>query len=592
MITSPQFNDTYDENKSRIEAIDLTINEYRDDYNILRVSELELERQRTLKGIKIFNMNTKQKPRDILAKSLGNVAGSLSINSILGDSFSSTLEKTKSNLIKAGIREARAGVLSRGIGPLEEIPVSDYIEDHFRMLTVTTTTQIGPEQRLMAKLSQLQPWTSQNGRTYRNRLPIDEKPQAGERVGILSSRNGELGQRIIRDRSNLQMANWNVWVPNDSNYGTEYNEKSAQRTAGQGFTFSISNQVSTKHFPAHIENINESVTPSWEAVSIINRSEDLYIYNRASRDYGITFWVVATHNNPSAPNDSSQNNPTPYNFTVSFGSDGHKVGVMSKKMMWDRINFLHQCTRPSYSNGTFLSAPYCKLVVGDLFNHTCTIESLNIDYDPLIWDINYDELSTAGIKPMIVKITMNGKIIHNGSPDCNFSYYPTFSPSIVDESVSDVSQVVVSPVATKSSPKTIDSVDFGNGIKMNGGQLGGLNERSTKAPELAKIEIDPIKSQPTINTIATPKTTLSPESTSLSRTPAQQELPKEVDKGSGNPINRPTAKSTFTGRIRTGFPVGDHYHFISTDELKELQFAHQAGYMDDWLKQHPNGIKQ
>jgi len=194
---------------------------------------------------------------------------------------------------------------------------------------------------------------------------------------------------------------------------------------GGKFNFSIMNTINgqTLSLPAYIDSVGENVSTTWETVSLINRSEDLYIYNRAARDYSLSFWIFATHD----LNDIESNvlsTQIDYPTTVVIGGKDN-VGLISKRQMWGSINFLHTLTRPQYdSSGKYLAAPYCMLRVGDLFNHKVIIESMSIDYNDLVWDINIDVGAISdGIKPMMAKITLNGKILHGGSPSINTEFY-------------------------------------------------------------------------------------------------------------------------------------------------------------------------
>ena len=86
-----------------------------------------------------------------------------------------------------------------------------------------------------------------------------------------------------------------------------------------------------------------------------------------------------------------------------------------------RLTFLHQCTRQgptseaSNSNGkrsatnmAFGRPPVCVLRIGDFYNTKVIFESLNINYEPLVWDLNQEGI---GVQPMIADISMNFKFI-------------------------------------------------------------------------------------------------------------------------------------------------------------------------------------
>jgi len=84
-----------------------------------------------------------------------------------------------------------------------------------------------------------------------------------------------------------------------------------------------------------------------------------------------------------------------------------------------RLTFLHQCTRQGATkeeqgadNLAFGRAPICILRIGDFFHTKIAIDSLSIDYEPLVWDLNPEGI---GVQPMIAKVTLGLKIIGGSS---------------------------------------------------------------------------------------------------------------------------------------------------------------------------------
>lgn len=84
-----------------------------------------------------------------------------------------------------------------------------------------------------------------------------------------------------------------------------------------------------------------------------------------------------------------------------------------------RLTFLHQCTRQGptseeqgATNLAFGRAPICILRIGDFFYTKIAIDSLSIDYEPLVWDLNPEGI---GVQPMIAKVTLGIKIIGGSS---------------------------------------------------------------------------------------------------------------------------------------------------------------------------------
>ena len=80
-----------------------------------------------------------------------------------------------------------------------------------------------------------------------------------------------------------------------------------------------------------------------------------------------------------------------------------------------RLTFLHQCTRQGptleeqgANNLAFGRAPVCILRVGDFFYTKIVIDSLSIDYEPLVWDLNPEGI---GVQPMIANVSLSFKFI-------------------------------------------------------------------------------------------------------------------------------------------------------------------------------------
>ena len=86
----------------------------------------------------------------------------------------------------------------------------------------------------------------------------------------------------------------------------------------------------------------------------------------------------------------------------------------------NRLTFLHQCTRQGNSIGdaddpknlVFGRPPVCILRLGDFFYTKCIINSLNITYEPLQWDMNKDGI---GLQPMLAKVDLNLALIGGSS---------------------------------------------------------------------------------------------------------------------------------------------------------------------------------
>jgi viroplasmin and RNaseH domain-containing protein len=56
--------------------------------------------------------------------------------------------------------------------------------------------------------------------------------------------------------------------------------------------------------------------------------------------------------------------------------------------------------------------PICVLRIGDFYNTKIVVDSVNISYDPLQWDLNPEGI---GVQPMLAKVTMSFKFIGGSS---------------------------------------------------------------------------------------------------------------------------------------------------------------------------------
>lgn len=80
-----------------------------------------------------------------------------------------------------------------------------------------------------------------------------------------------------------------------------------------------------------------------------------------------------------------------------------------------RLTFLLQCTRQGRTlesqganNLAFGRPPVCILRIGDFYNTKIMMDSLAIDYEPLVWDLNPEGV---GVQPMIANVNISFKFI-------------------------------------------------------------------------------------------------------------------------------------------------------------------------------------
>lgn len=127
-------------------------------------------------------------------------------------------------------------------------------------------------------------------------------------------------------------------------------------------------------------------------------------------------------------NDESQffeqiSNSGDYNKSIIFEKLSEKIKYfspafhsMTPEGFNSRLTFLHQCTRQGptleskngATNLAFGRPPICVLRIGDFYNTKVIFESVNIDYEPLIWDLNIEGI---GVQPMLANVSMNFKFI-------------------------------------------------------------------------------------------------------------------------------------------------------------------------------------
>ena len=100
-------------------------------------------------------------------------------------------------------------------------------------------------------------------------------------------------------------------------------------------------------------------------------------------------------------------------FTPAFHS-------MTPEGLNSRLTFLQQCLRPGdtikssnaescdATNTAFGKPPVCVLRIGDFYNTKIIINSCNISYDPMIYDLNPEGI---GVQPMIANVNLSFKYL-------------------------------------------------------------------------------------------------------------------------------------------------------------------------------------
>lgn len=84
-----------------------------------------------------------------------------------------------------------------------------------------------------------------------------------------------------------------------------------------------------------------------------------------------------------------------------------------------RLTFLNQCAKAGNSidtsvvtNTVFGPPPVCILRIGDFYHTKIIINGINITYDPLVWDMNYEGI---GVQPMIANVDIQFNYIGGSS---------------------------------------------------------------------------------------------------------------------------------------------------------------------------------
>jgi hypothetical protein len=92
---------------------------------------------------------------------------------------------------------------------------------------------------------------------------------------------------------------------------------------------------------------------------------------------------------------------------------------MTPEGLNSRLTFLQQCTRQgptletsNTKNLAFGRAPVCILRIGDFYHTKIVIDSLNVDYEPLVWDLNPEGI---GVQPMIANVNLSFKFVGGSS---------------------------------------------------------------------------------------------------------------------------------------------------------------------------------
>ena len=159
-------------------------------------------------------------------------------------------------------------------------------------------------------------------------------------------------------------------------------------------------------FRAYLESLNDSFKADWQAYKYVGRAENFYKYGGFSRDFSLSFKVVAESRLEMIP-------------------------------IYQKLNYLASLTTPDYSGIGLMRGNFIKLTIGDyLDNVPCIIQ--NIGLKPIFeagWDINRsidgsilnkeDEIvgnPYTGQLPKAIDVDMSIIPLHTFTPQLDKSY--------------------------------------------------------------------------------------------------------------------------------------------------------------------------
>ena len=165
-----------------------------------------------------------------------------------------------------------------------------------------------------------------------------------------------------------------------------------------------------------------------------------------------------------------------------------------------RLNFLLQCTRqgPIFeknepNNLAFGRPPICILRIGDFYNTKIAMDSVNITYDPLVWDLNPEGI---GVQPMIANVDISFKFLGGSTLSgpinklqnaLSFNY---FANAQVYDTRADY--IIITTEQTKDSKgETIAGKDFLSG-KIKDGKLKVEGDKYTKTVVDVPLDTDQV----------------------------------------------------------------------------------------------------
>jgi hypothetical protein len=260
-----------------------------------------------------------------------------------------------------------------------------------------------------------------------------------------------------------------------------------------------------------------------------------------------------------------------------------------------RLTFLQQCTRqgPTIGGSDFNSGKYnadnlafgrppvCVLRVGDFYNTKIIIRSLNIDYNPLTWDLNEEGI---GVMPMIADVSITFAFIGGsdlGGPiqrlqnALSFNYYA--NTSVYDNRAEEIRY------AEHSGGKVAKFKPFLGNAQIQSDAAATEEKKETEAQEkTAKGAVGDTTAKATTDTAKTTadlsNTSSNAASTSTEKTPAQKKaaLRKVTKKGAKANATKAKSEDVLGGNAPNNYLTNKSQ--LTTE-------------WDEWGKQHPSKKK-
>lgn len=290
----------------------------------------------------------------------------------------------------------------KAVGPIEDLPISQVASQNTELRFVKTKAELTAERD--AALSRV--------------------PEENLSIGNLDFDSlSLLPGRLAPDSDRLQNRYTRTRV-----YSSTEGRDAVNDFAGKVFPFKIQNTAlvgqntnTSERFVAYINNLVESVSPTWAAKSYLGRAEDVQVYGGASRTLTFGFTLFATSDRMTDELELEQELPgyqiptsNFQNNSIQTAEDVLMDNSIGKRDMWRKLNFLSSLAYPAYDEeGRYDKAPYGRFTLGNLYRDQLFVAtSFSYSYEPLVWDINDPD----NITPMVISVTLSMTLLGDSSP--------------------------------------------------------------------------------------------------------------------------------------------------------------------------------